>query len=822
MSGKRRRDEELSNSDNIVDDCAETAPVLVHGAGNDQMQECQIVDTATKGARRPISPPPLRRRKLATDEPSHGKIQLTEQMPHKAIPNRSLPNMYQKDRGRVIYMNWSEEAELSIMTNQPYLLGIPDAQPDPPDELRANVDEVLSEAARTMKKDTGGIITVDYVDTTVEPRRREFDTSHLCDRCQKVIKESSVMNRPWRRIVNTRSVGSTTIHEEEPVEYHGQKCNVFGHHAQLGALRKSARAGCHLCSLLDAYDSDFTYVYDESDRKPYVLKVIYAKNHDEGPGVLALQAKGLPTKATYLMFEETKYEITGTLEHDRTDLEDVLAMGRQWLKTCTETHKACGARSEGESTFLPTRLVKVIGDGRSAQSISLSLRDEISPGTKYLTLSHCWGGADIVKLTEASLKDFQTDIPLSRLPKNFLDAVHVTTALEYEYIWIDSLCIIQDSAQDWKREAATMGSVYLYSECTIAAISSKDSYGGCFTTRSAQSFMPCQLIPKSDARPGVYAENWQHQPEPLHTRAWVVQERALSVRTLNFGAHMISWDCISAKASEREPDMESTSRDISLKRTFNNLLDYDVSQPVWTNSWWKLVTEYSRCNLSFVKDKWTAMEGMALEIEKSSSQNLAHGLWEFNITDELLWTVSRPKKERLDIGKPSWSWLSIDGVVHRRRYNYALDFRLDARAFVWRKSSSSSEAGTKNEIGIKTRMLPLRWTLRAIEKDNTPSYNFYLVDDRPGSSQGRPGDWYGRWIPDTVANESWETWSLQIVAADTLQLKGSAGLVVVPVEGRENAWKRVGFYEINWRDESHCDDSVPMRWFGDEKKAILV
>lgn len=268
--------------------------------------------------------------------------------------------------------------------------------------------------------------------------------------------------------------------------------------------------------------------------------------------------------------------------------------------------------------------------------------------------------------------------------------------------------------------------------------------------------------------------------------------------------------------------MESTTLDISLKRTFNDLLDSDVCQPIWTNSWWKLVTEYSSCNLTFVKDKWAAIEGLALEIERTSSQNLAHGLWEFNITDELLWTVSRPKKERLNIGHPSWSWLSIDGVVHRRRYNYALDFRLDARAFIWEEGGLTPGPKEKNEIAIKTRMLPLRWTLRAIDKDKTPSYRFYLVDDRPGSSRGRPDDWYGRWIPDTVADESWETWSLQIVAADTLQLKGSAGLVVVPMEGKKNTWRRIGFYEINWRDESHCDDSVPKRWFGNEKAIILV
>lgn len=522
MSGKRRRDEDTPNYHKNEDNCTKTGATVAYGAEEDQSQGREIGNFVTKGTRRPISPPPLRRRKLAMDEPGRGKSQNAAQEPPKAIPNHVLPHLYQKDRGRAIYMNWSEETELSIVTDQPHLLGTPDTRPNPSDELRANVNEVLSEAAQMMKKDTGGFITVDYVDQNIEPQSGEFDASHLCARCKSVIKESSVMNRQWRRIVQVRTVGTTRIQDEEPVEYQGQKCNVFGHHGQLGALRKSARLGCHLCSLLDAYDPDFPIIDGDLSRKSYVLKVIYAKYHDEGPGVLVLQAKGLPTKATYLMFEETKYKISGTLERERTDSKPVLELSRKWLKTCLDTHEACGTRSAGASSFLPTRLVKVVGDGDSVQSISLSVREEISPGTRYLTLSHCWGGADIVKLTEASLEEFKTDIPLSRLPTNFLDAVRTTTILGYEYIWIDSLCIVQDSVEDWKREAATMGSVYLYSACTIAALSSRDSHGGCFMSRSAQSFIPCQLIPKSDARPGVYAENWQRQLEPLHTRAWVV------------------------------------------------------------------------------------------------------------------------------------------------------------------------------------------------------------------------------------------------------------------------------------------------------------
>ncbi|KAF2194132.1 hypothetical protein K469DRAFT_689181 [Zopfia rhizophila CBS 207.26] len=243
---------------------------------------------------------------------------------------------------------------------------------------------------------------------------------------------------------------------------------------------------------------------------------------------------------------------------------------------------------------------------------------------------------------------------------------------------------------------------------------------------------------------------------------------------------MLSWDCIAATASEQVPKMQKSSYNAGLKRTFHDLLsdpDEDIleeprrSRSDWINSWWKLVGEYNACSLTFATDKWPAISGLATEVEIDRGQRLVHGLWAHNLTDELLWTISMPKKKSLDIGAPSWSWLSIDGRVHRRRYNYNIDFRLDATSTLPRQAphtdptESESESQTSNNVlKIRARMLPPKWVIRA-----------------------------------------------QIVTIDEYQVKRRVGLVVLPVDAEKEVWRKVGFFEFSWRNESHCDASVRKR-----------
>jgi hypothetical protein len=100
---------------------------------------------------------------------------------------------------------------------------------------------------------------------------------------------------------------------------------------------------------------------------------------------------------------------------------------------------------------------------------------------RYLALSHCWGVSTInerLTTTLATLEIRLKSIPMSLMPANFYDATIITRKLGYRYLWIDSLCIIQDSTEDWETESQNMGNIYMNASLTIAAGAAKDSDGG--------------------------------------------------------------------------------------------------------------------------------------------------------------------------------------------------------------------------------------------------------------------------------------------------------------------------------------------------------
>lgn len=129
-----------------------------------------------------------------------------------------------------------------------------------------------------------------------------------------------------------------------------------------------------------------------------------------------------------------------------------MAFVRNCMTECYEQHPRC--RIVSPEKFTPTRLLYV-GD----QLEDIRLFDAASTGLQFqwAALSHCWGGGDPFALKTDNLNTLLADLPTDRLPATFKDAVLVCRNLGIQYLWIDSLCIIQDDHGDWEREAAQMG-----------------------------------------------------------------------------------------------------------------------------------------------------------------------------------------------------------------------------------------------------------------------------------------------------------------------------------------------------------------------------
>lgn len=170
---------------------------------------------------------------------------------------------------------------------------------------------------------------------------------------------------------------------------------------------------------------------------------------------------------------------------------------RAWLSDCDTAHR-CMPRD----TPLPTRILDV---GVTGQNF-ISLVDGGGRIAPFLALSHRWGVSHRITLTKATIGQFMDSIALSSIPKTFNDAVQIARTLNIRYLWIDSLCIIQDDPQDWEQEAARMAGVYANAYLTIAASFSEDDSSGCFPPWSLRSTLDgVSADVQSHAMPPIYA-----------------------------------------------------------------------------------------------------------------------------------------------------------------------------------------------------------------------------------------------------------------------------------------------------------------------------
>lgn len=105
---------------------------------------------------------------------------------------------------------------------------------------------------------------------------------------------------------------------------------------------------------------------------------------------------------------------------------------------------------------------------------------------EYAALSYCWGKRSAetpLMLTTSTAHSLQQNSQVVSLPKTFMEAMQIVLKLGIHYLWIDRLCMLQGSAEDWQTEAATMKDVYKNAKITIAALGARDSDGGCFFMR---------------------------------------------------------------------------------------------------------------------------------------------------------------------------------------------------------------------------------------------------------------------------------------------------------------------------------------------------
>ena len=157
-----------------------------------------------------------------------------------------------------------------------------------------------------------------------------------------------------------------------------------------------------------------------------------------------------------------------------TSSEESLQWAREMISRCIRRHMKCGP---GLASVLPRRVLKIGSD------LSVKLVETVqNENARYVCISHRWGGAEEMSTTTTTLEAFKNGIAGYKLPKMFQDAVAYTQRMGIRYIWIDSLCIIQDDSLDWQAESSKMGSYYANSFVTLAATKSTGNQDSLFST----------------------------------------------------------------------------------------------------------------------------------------------------------------------------------------------------------------------------------------------------------------------------------------------------------------------------------------------------
>lgn len=363
--------------------------------------------------------------------------------------------------------------------------------------------------------------------------------------------------------------------------------------------------------------------------------------------------------------------------------KESIATARSWIQECAGSslkHEDC---RDYVASCRPTRLLQIAGVEphlrvrllHEKEYRSLQSENEL----RYVALSHCWGSVESTRLktTQETLKAHEAGIAWADIPLTFQDAIIFTHRLGVHYIWIDSLCIIQDDLSEWHNEAGLMCHVYAGSYFTIAAANAAGSEAGLFQEIApefaARPYLDMEE-PSVDQSHVLYAKrisNYEVEDQadyPLMSRAWAYQERYLSPRVIYFLEGELGWSCKVCADDESKSWSFSSFVDARARHaqvfSKSHVSKGLVSHKDLICHWQRIVGEFSALDLSFEKDRLPAIAGMAEMMKAYRQTRYLAGLWEDSLLVDMTWRnvddlARRPSYERA----PSWSWASIDGEV---------------------------------------------------------------------------------------------------------------------------------------------------------------
>ncbi|PKS06052.1 hypothetical protein jhhlp_007886 [Lomentospora prolificans] len=479
------------------------------------------------------------------------------------------------------------------------------------------------------------------------------------------------------------------------------------------------------------------------------------------------------------------------LLHGDATAQRCISMAQGWLETCEKKHKKCAS---AKKVVLPARILDIgtkFKDG-------IKLKTTSGERATYACLSHCWGLTQTLTLTKTNHDELHKDIPWRSLQKTYAEAIVLCRLLGIRYIWIDALCIIQDSPEDWRAESVKMHSYYGSCYVCIAATSAADHDGGCSIRRLTMKHEgkdhrnnPYCVYVRPKVPHIMHSRAFPHcQFFPLLTRAWVYQERRLSPRVLHVTDMELFFECNTSVECEcgesGDQPYTTTTWTKAQEAYFANHRDVSEAEdgPFKVEHQWRsFVREFSKLKITKETDRLPALSGLAqLTRSKRENQSLATGqylagCWEGSLINDIAWAIGpelrylersggsfrlpsmplipntyRTAKESkpAEYIAPSWSWASVMDQVDYAPFGYSEPLCTVQNAQVTLTGKDAHGQVKRGFLLIKGQILPTNWSTKKSWRGNYAWLHDVVTRQLFGLKKNKGLMWWRDWADGAI------------------------------------------------------------------------
>lgn len=395
----------------------------------------------------------------------------------------------------------------------------------------------------------------------------------------------------------------------------------------------------------------------------------------------------------------------------------------------------------------------------------------------------------------------------------FQDAILVTRRLGIQYLWIDSMCM-SGTPQEWERGSEEFASVYENAFLTISATGAKTATDGLLFSRSSQTSISLPYRTSDGTVMGsvsatllsvkkeILREYVSMKDEPLSKDLWSFQERVLSRRIVHFASDQVYFEC--HRCFKAENGMTQGDRYHSSVEKLRGGPDYILEQTL-LGRWYRLVGDYGLRQPDTPSDRLLGLANVARAFQPLLDDEYIAGMWKKSLLECLCWQSSRCKPLP-GTTSPSWSWASVGGRMSAGFRDRSVKFEavvINIQATLVDEADPFGNVVSAS-ILMEAPLVPLTLAEPDGDAANDSEWSLFLRTE----VGHKRGFYPGFDVIDPRYKASAEiirsTKLFALVVAETERqecLTGSChapkalvGLVVSPVNGSEDAMKRVGCF----------------------------